>query len=305
MINTLFHPGERAAQAFAGVATPHPAIRDYMPEQHRAFFGMLGFLPIGTIDAKGAPVASILTGRPGFVSSPDPNTLRLGAHADPADPVAGLLVPGAPVGVLGIDLATRRRNRANGILQTVSPEAMTIDVTQSFGNCPQYIQTRFWHDADAAPGPVEVVRGLDDAARAIVDTADTFFIASASGTGAGAMGGVDISHRGGRPGFVGIEGDGLIVPDFHGNGFFNTLGNLLLDPRAALLFVDWSTGSLLHLTGTVEVLWGETRGFAGAERLWRVSVEAGWRRQRALPMQWSFGQYAPQLARTGTWAGLS
>jgi predicted pyridoxine 5'-phosphate oxidase superfamily flavin-nucleotide-binding protein len=302
MNDTLFHPGERAAQALAGVASANAAIRSWMPDQHRAFFGLLPFLPIATIDPRGAPAASILTGAPGFISSPDPNTLRMAAHADAADPIARFLVPGAPVGMLGIDLATRRRNRANGVLQAVTPVALTVGVTQSFGNCPQYIQTRFWQDANAAPGLVEVLQGLDGAGRTMIATADTFFVASASGRGAGAMGGVDISHRGGRPGFVAVDGDTLTIPDFHGNGYFNTLGNLLLDPRAALLFVDWSTGSLLHLSGQVEILWGETRDFPGAERLWRVSVDRGWRRRGALPMRWSFGQFAPQLTRTGTWA---
>ena len=125
-------------------------------------FRVLAFLPIGTVDATGAPVATILSGAPGFISSPDPNTLQIAARADPADPAAELLVPGAPVGVLGIDLATRRRNRANGVVRLLSPEAMTVGVTQSFGNCPQYIQTRFWHDAGAAPGPVQKLQRLDE-----------------------------------------------------------------------------------------------------------------------------------------------
>jgi predicted pyridoxine 5'-phosphate oxidase superfamily flavin-nucleotide-binding protein len=304
MNDMMFHPGERAAQAFAGAVSPNAAIRDWMPDQHRAFFGLLPYLPIATVDRQGAPAATILTGAPGFISSPDPNTLRIAGHPDVADPIVRLLVRGAPVGVLGIDLATRRRNRANGVVRLVTPEAMTIAVAQSFGNCPQYIQTRFWHDADSAPGPVEALHGLDEEAQATIGTADTFFVASASasGGGAGAMGGVDISHRGGRPGFVAVDGDTLTIPDFHGNGYFNTLGNLLLDPRVALLFVDWSTGSLMHLTGRVEILWGETRDFPGAERLWLVSVDGGWRRRGGLPMRWSFGQFAPQLARTGTWA---
>ena len=55
MTQTLFHPGERAAQAFAGVASPNAAIRDWMPDQHRAFFGLLPFLPIATVDQQGAP----------------------------------------------------------------------------------------------------------------------------------------------------------------------------------------------------------------------------------------------------------
>ena len=294
MPQTLFHSGERAAQAFAGVASVNPAIRNYMPDQHRAFFSLLPLLPMATLDRQGAPVATILTGSPGFVSSPDRNTLRIAVHFDRSDPAAGYMVQDAPVGILGIDLATRRRNRANGTLWSVSPEAMVVSVEQSFGNCPRYIQTRFWQEHTVEPGPVEPLVGLDVAARATIAAADTFFVASSSGSRAGFMGGVDISHRGGRPGFIAVDGDTLTIPDFHGNGYFNTLGNLLLDPRAALLFVDWADGSLLHLSGRVDILWDEAREFAGAERLWRLSVTSGWRRQAALPLSWSSGDFASQ-----------
>jgi predicted pyridoxine 5'-phosphate oxidase superfamily flavin-nucleotide-binding protein len=298
----MFHPGERAAQALAGVASPYAAIRSWMPDQHRAFFGLLSFLPMATIDNKGAPVATILTGAPGFISSPDPSTLRISARFEPDDPAAPFFTPGAPVGVLGIDLSTRRRNRANGTLRSIGADALTVAVAQSFGNCPQYIQTRFWHESIKAPGAVERLAGLDAAARATIVAADTFFVASSSGGGAGATGGVDISHRGGRPGFIEVAGNSLTIPDFHGNGYFNTLGNLLLNPRASLLFVDWLTGSMLHVTGKVDILWNETREFAGAERLWRLSVDSAWRRPGALNLRWSFGDFARQIERTGTWA---
>ncbi|MEA2741289.1 MAG: uncharacterized protein QOH05_4596 [Acetobacteraceae bacterium] len=301
MNETQFHPGEHAAQALAGVASPNAAIRDWMPDQHRAFFGLLPFLPIGTADAGGAPVASILSGPPGFITSPDANTLHIAATLDPEDPAAAFLLPGAPIGLLGIDLATRRRNRANGTLRSVAPEGLTVAVTQSFGNCPQYIQTRSWRDARRAPGPVDRLGSLDPAASGLIGAADTFFVASSSGHGAGAMGGIDISHRGGRPGFVAIDGDTLTIPDFHGNRYFNTLGNLLLDRRAALLFVDWANGTLLHLQGKAEILWDQDGGFAGAERLWRITVTDGWRRVGAIPLRWTFQDYAPQLGRTGTW----
>jgi predicted pyridoxine 5'-phosphate oxidase superfamily flavin-nucleotide-binding protein len=302
MNQTLFHQGEKAAQALAGVATPNAAIRDWMPDQHRAFFGLLPFLPIATVDADGAPVATILTGAPGFIASPDPNTLRIAASPDPADPAAPFFVPGAPVGILGLDLATRRRNRANGSLHAVGPGGMTVAVWQSFGNCPQYIQTRMAHASTAMPVPAEILTGVDAAAAAMIAASDTFFVATNSGNGAGPMGGVDISHRGGRPGFAAVEGNTLTIPDFHGNNYFNTLGNLLLDPRAALLFVDWTSGTLLHLQGQAEILWNDTQGFAGAERLWRISVTSGWRRPGALPLRWSFDAFAPQTLRTGTWA---
>jgi predicted pyridoxine 5'-phosphate oxidase superfamily flavin-nucleotide-binding protein len=306
MTYTLFHTGEIAAQTRAGVASPNAAIRDWMPDQHRTFFGLLPFLPVATAGAGGNPVATILTGPAGFIASPDPTTLHIAARPDPEDPTAPFLVPGAPVGLLGIDLATRRRNRANGTLRSAGPDGLTVSVVQSFGNCPQYIQTRIWHartwhDSAAAPGPVERLAGLDPAARALIANADTFFVASTSGGAAGESGGMDISHRGGRPGFVAVAGDTLTIPDFHGNHYFNTLGNLLLDRRAALLFVDWTDGTLVHLQGEVEILWDQDGGFAGAERLWRISVTNGWRRRGAVPLRWSFQNYAPQLQRTGVW----
>jgi predicted pyridoxine 5'-phosphate oxidase superfamily flavin-nucleotide-binding protein len=305
MRDTLFHSGERSAQALAGVESPYAAIRDWMPDQHRAFFRLLPFLPIATVDRQGAPVATILTGSPGFITSPDRNTLWIGTRPDPGDPAARFLVPGAPIGMVGIDLATRRRNRANGVLRMVDPDGMTVSISQSFGNCPQYIQTRFWRDGPAAAGgPVESLDGLDSAARGMIGAADTFFVASSSGSGTREMGGVDVSHRGGRPGFVGVDADTLLIPDFRGNHYFNTLGNLLLDPRAALLFVDWASGTLLHISGRVDIIWSDTQAFAGAERLWRVTVTGGWRRPGALPLRWSFGDFAPQTLRTGKWTGL-
>lgn len=302
MTQALFHPGERAAQALAGVASPNAAIRDYMPDQHRAFFGLLPFLPIATTGADGAPLATILTGPPGFITSPDSNTLHIATRPDGDDPTTPSLRPGAQVGLLGIDLATRRRNRANGVLRSVGPDGLTISVTQSFGNCPQYIQNRIWQNGSVTTWPLEYLTGLDPASRRLIAQADTFFIASNSGAGAGAMGGVDISHRGGRPGFIATDGGTLTIPDFHGNRYFNTLGNLLLDPRAALLFVDWADGTLLHLQGDAEILWDQDGGLAGAERLLRISVTGGWRRQGAIPLRWAFQTYAPQLSRTGTWS---
>lgn len=233
-------------------------------------------------------MATLLAGAPGFVSSPDPRTLGIAAAPDGSEPMAHALVPGAPAGLLGIDLATRRRNRANGTVASADAAGFVLAVQQSFGNCPKYIHVREVRGAPAAPGPIEAVAALDGAARALVARANTFFVASGARTGERA-GGVDVSHRGGPPGFVSVEGDVLAVPDYPGNRYFNTLGNLVSEPRAALLFVDFERGDLLHLQGTVEVVWEgpEVRALPGAERLWRLRVERGWRRRGALPLRWS------------------
>lgn len=286
----------------AGVASPNAAIRNWMTDQHRTFFRLLPFLPVATSDADGAPVATILTGHPGFITSPDPMTLHIANQLDPGDPVTRHLIAGAPVGILGIDLATRRRNRLNGTLRSVGPDGLTVSVKQSFGNCPQYIQTRAWQEAAVIPGPVEQLSGLDAAARKLIANSDTFFVASSSGVMSAAQAGeMDISHRGGRPGFVAINDTNLTIPDFHGNNYFNTLGNFMLNPQAALLFIDWVDGTLLHLQGRADVRWDATEAFKGAERLWRFRVTHGWRRPHVLPMRWMFQEYARQTLQTGSW----
>lgn len=284
-----FHDGERAAQAFAGVSSHGAGIRAFMPDQHRDFFAGLPWLFAGLVDPQGWPLATVLTGEPGFVSSPTATGLAVQALPVADDPASAALRLGAPIGLLGIEFETRRRNRANGMVTARDAGRFAVSVSQSFGNCAKYIQTRHRLGAQPGdPGAIERLAGLDDAARTMITQADTFFIASAAPADLQA-GGLDMSHRGGGPGFVRLEGDTLTVPDFSGNRYFNTLGNLLLQPRAALLFVDFTTGTTLQLQGTTEIVWSgeELPLLDGAEHLWRFHVERGWRRHNALPMRWS------------------
>ena len=296
-----FHADEQAAQALAGYRMGRAPIRPLLPEQHREFFGLLPYLFIATPDAQGWPMASVLTGAPGFIASPDPMTLRIDALPREGDPAAPGFAAGSDIGLLGIDLSTRRRNRANGRIVTRG-EGLTVHIAQSFGNCPQYIQTRKVVGRDRKAGPVETLAGLDEAARDLIESAETFFVASRGRAALGAEGGFDISHRGGRPGFVGVHGDTLVIPDFRGNRFFNTLGNLLGDPRAGLLFVNFGTGDVLQLQGTVTIDWhpGEI-GPEGTERLWRIRVARAWRTRSAFPYLTIFGDYAPTTLLTGIW----
>jgi hypothetical protein len=73
-----------------------------------------------------------------------------------------------------------------------------------------------------------------------------------------------------------------MVPDFKGNGYFNTLGNLLVQPRAGLLFPCFETGEALRFAGVVDILWegAEISSRPGAERLWRFTPCRGWRLRR-------------------------
>ena len=97
----------------------------------------------------------------------------------------------------------------------------------------------------------------------------------------------------------------MTIPDFRGNRYFNTLGNLNVEPRASLLFVNFETGDLLQLQGIAEIDWNGAmaREFRGAERLWRFHVARGWRRKAASPLRWSFVEYARTTLGTGHWQG--
>lgn len=301
----VFHPDELAAQALAGLGSSGAGIRPFMPDQHRDFFRLLPYLFVATADGRGWPMASAVTGPVGFVHSPGPAILRIDALPPESDPAAANFRDGGPIGLLGLDLSTRRRNRANGRIASIDGRGLTVAVEQSFGNCAQYIQARRATPRPTPPDrPAEPLAGLDGAARCLIGAADTFFVASRSRAGIDQAGGLDVSHRGGRPGFVGIEGDALVVPDFRGNRFFNTLGNLLGDPRAGLLFIDFASGDLLQLQGRVTIDWhgAEAVRVAGAQRGWRLAVEHGWRRRAAFAFDWAFEGYAPTTLATGTWS---
>lgn len=307
MERSPWHAGEQQLQAHVGVAERMEAfgrkvIRNWMPDQHREFYRQLPFMLLGAVDAQGRPWASVLEGEPGFADSPDPEHLHFASRPAADDPAQ--LRDGEPIGLLGIELHTRRRNRLNGHVANLTADGFELSVDQAFGNCPQYIQLRQFQRVpltDPKTRPAQHLNSLDEAARALIASADTFFVASY--VDVDGQRSVDVSHRGGQPGFVRIEGNRLTIPDFAGNLHFNTLGNLLLNPKAGLLFIDFSTGDLLHLSGRTEILLEDPQieAFQGAERLWTFEVEQVVRRPAALALRWRFDGMSPTSLLTGNW----
>ncbi|MCS4061780.1 pyridoxamine 5'-phosphate oxidase family protein [Pseudomonas putida] len=303
-----WHAGEKALQEKVGVAERMEAfgqkvIRDYMPDQHRSFYHQLPFMVAASVDALGRPWATLLEGPEGFVSSPDPRVLTIDTTLPADDPATPGLVAGQAVGLLGIELHSRRRNRINGQIRQAAEGQLQVTVEQSFGNCPQYIQLRdYTRVAEPAQARIDATT-LDGTTVSMIQAADTFFVASHVEQGDGQRA-VDVSHRGGRPGFVKVEGNRLIIPDYAGNLHFNTLGNLLVNPRAGLLFIDFSNGNVLQLCGRAEVLLDSPAipDFEGAERLWTLEVEQVVWRPAAVSLRWAFKEYAPTSLMTGTWA---
>ena len=267
---TPFHRGESEVQERLGVRDQiepwaRQVIRRYLPEQHRAFYAQLPFLVVAARDRENRPWVSLLAGDPGFATSANNTTMSISSSLPHGDALEDQLAPGCDIGMLGIELATRRRNRVNGTVSQVAPNQLHIDVTQSFGNCPQHILPREVYRTPQPATAAEVIRThqLNDSAIEIVQAADTLFIGSGHREqGESEAFGMDASHRGGPVGFVTVEGrNRLRIPDFAGNNHFNTLGNLLLNPAVGLLFIDFERGALLQITGRASIDWSpDTHG---------------------------------------------
>lgn len=307
-----FHSGEVRLQQSLGVAESmeqfgRRVIRDFMPEQHREFYAQLPFVVAGTVDRSGNAWVTLLCGHPGFIRSPDPKTLAIAGPFDPQDPATTNLGEPAALGLLGIELHTRRRNRMNGTILRHGGDGFIVGVEHAFGNCPQYIQLRDYslvRNPASFGNPAMRASALDERARRMIERADTFFVSSYVDDESGRH--VDASHRGGKPGFVRINADGsLTIPDFAGNLHFNTLGNFLLNPKAGLVFPDFETGDMLHLSGDAGVILesGEIGAFQGAERLWTFRPHTVVLRPGALPLRWKFQPdgWSPNIEMTGDW----
>jgi predicted pyridoxine 5'-phosphate oxidase superfamily flavin-nucleotide-binding protein len=275
----VFHAGERLVQTRAGVAERSAqrgsrVIRNHMPDEHRSFFATLRYVFAATLDDAGYPQANLLTGAPGMMTSPDSQHLILGGFAT-ALPMARLRA-GDAMALLGLDFETARRNRANGTVVTAENGRLALRIHQSFGNCSQYVHRRVPEQGRSATPATDF--------RAVVTHAETFFIASRSADiDAEMRGGLDVSHRGGMPGFVRWLNDHtLAFDDYSGNNFFNTLGNIVDDPRASMMFVDFSSGKTWRASGHAQLIWGAAANPAqppqtGARqvRFTIVSVTAG------------------------------
>jgi len=237
-------------------------------------------------------------GNPGRPCSP----VRPGSYLRPipGDPL--VLAVGRHLGLLGIEPHTRRRNRMNGVVESISATGFSVRVQQSFGNCPKYIQARKPEFVPRVGGVVSRSPVLDaDAVRAL-RSADTFFIASAypAGESDARAHGIDVSHRGGNPGFIRVEDGVLRIPDYVGNNFFNTLGNLAINPRAGVLVVDFASGDLLFFAATAEILWSgvEVDAVPKAKRLLVMKVTEMVRLAGSLGLKWGEVEVSPFLSGT-------
>ena len=311
----VFHAGERSLHEKLDISERlHELglrmIRDHMPDQHREFFASLSSVHIGALDSSGHPWAIMRIGWPGFMESADDKTLSISSSPLIGEPADLNLSVGAKVSVVGIEFETQRRNRLNATIDAVEGDTLSLHVDQSYGNCPKYIQIRTRASGEATQStPPKTATVLSEADKAQITRADTLLIASrAAQLGDDPRAGVDINHRGGMPGFISVLDDKTIqFPDYKGNNFYNTFGNIVTDNRVGIQFVDFETGTLLNLKGTAALIEDINNGeLPLMGRGLRISIDTVTRAEGGLPYRYKFEQYSDRNPATNaTEAGLA
>lgn len=267
---TPFHEGELQLQERFGVrelvnSYAPKVIRPFMPDQHREFYESLPFLVVAARDTQGRMWSTLLTSTASdFVTSDDPSSLTIQGGTVPGDALEHSLTSGIDLGVLGIEFATKRRNRVNGRIVDSSHDVLQFQVDQSFGNCSQYIRPRKWwyssqNTGENGPSTVKRVAVVkDELTKSQMETvrqSDTLFLATGyRGEGEDVRYGNDASHRGGAPGWIDVRNNKTIfLPDYAGNNHYNTFGNLVMDNRMGVTIPQFETGGMLQLTGIAKL----------------------------------------------------
>lgn len=253
-----FHDGARLIQEWAGerdrAVLNGRTITPTVPAAAHGFVRQQPHCIAGWQRPDGAVWATVIAAAPGFASvGDDGRSITLAPETSPRTgwPGGGHPEGGDHLGLLFLEFSTRRRLRIHGRVAELNPVAMRVDVDAAFANCPKYIQRRTARPPQPPSAVTSLARSgvtLTDDLRGWIRDADTLFVASARQDGH-----ADVSHRGGAPGFVVLDNATLRIPDYSGNSMFLTLGNLHVQPRAGLTFIDFDRRRQLALTGTASL----------------------------------------------------
>ena len=272
-----FHEGKIAVQSQIGVREEAESIshfiKNFMEPKAQEFVIPRRFAIASTIDKQGRSWASLLTGKSNFIEVLSETEIAITPYSTAVDLLSENLAQNPHLGLLTIDFAKRRRLRLNGIATLQSTGKINLQTQEVCFNCPKYITKRYFESTikERTISERSISHTLNRHQQDWISQADTFFIASSHPEK-----GADASHRGGKLGFIRIIAPNqLIFPDYKGNNLFQTFGNLTVDSYAGLLFIDFSHGHTLQLTGTAEILWQTEllTEFVDAKRLVKFEIE--------------------------------
>jgi len=298
-----FHEGELSVQTKLGVSdiarSNGTVISNRIPGAALNFISQQSMVILGSTDINSRIWTSAIFGATGFIEALDAETVRINfsdSSISITDPFWSNIQSNSQLGMIVIELGSRRRLRINGHIEKISENIYHINIDQAYPNCPQYIQRRHILRAkkDNLENNTPDICGcsLNKNQNNIIKNADTFFVSSAHPDN-----GNDVSHRGGKPGFVQvINNNQLRIPDYPGNSMFNTLGNFEINSSAGLVFIDFKNKKTLQLTGKAKILWHientdiET---AGTLRYWQFDIES-WRESNiSFNIEWEYLDASP------------
>lgn len=239
--------GEIAKQRIPMIKTSiHPRSKPFIEQQVLAF--------VGSEDPNEDIWLSLLVGERGFINIPSLQEIKFDLSkitSNRADVFFTNIETKPTVGLLFHEAARRARYRAWGVVRQEGDQ-LSIDIRMGYPSCPKHIQREdieLPEDSKAVTAEYQKGTTLGKLEKEWIIAAHTFFIATQT-----KKGDIEASHRGGDPGFIEIQENGLLrVPDYLGNSMFSTLGNIYENPKAALLFVDYKKGETLQITGNAEL----------------------------------------------------
>ena len=311
-MTTVFHQGELLIQAESGVdqrihKMGNKLIRDHIIDQHKEFFEHLSYVFIALHDEYGRPWVSVVQGDSGFIDSPDQKTLNISGEVIAKEALCLQTHNDMPIGIVGLDLSNRRRNRLNGNLNAGSrDDFLSISVAHSFGNCPKYIQVRDFISSfrqgisEQQQGVQQHFCEFSEHDINLITQADTLFIASSEKPG----GDLDVNHRGGKPNFVHVENNKQFwFNDYPGNNYFQTFGNIHIHSNIGLMFIDFDSGDLLLMSGKAHLEKAQNvddQQDGNSQFIARrcyFALDRGLRVKQAIKGTWSSAELSPFLGK--------
>jgi hypothetical protein len=211
-------------------------------ERTLTFYAAADLVVIATPDAMGVLRFVAVSGAPPLLTPFGQRDLVLPKGAPMAD--------GAPVGAIAIDLAQRRRARANGRIEQRGALAV-LEADEELVNCRKYIAPSVALEEGPHWGPAgrEAVAASDAGLLRALAGLETAFLATLSPARQ-----PDVSHKGGPRGFMTYDASArqLSWPELIGNGMFKSAGNVRATGVASVLALDLASGDAYELSGRAE-----------------------------------------------------
>ncbi|RMZ87827.1 hypothetical protein DV736_g4947, partial [Chaetothyriales sp. CBS 134916] len=284
-----WHEGENRIHELTGIRRDGNPNAPFLTPRAANMVQRYSLLALGTLDEDDNIWCTVWGGQPPFMKPLAQSILAISTRVDAShDPVVQALFkgkdegeviktsdPGPMIGGLSIHLEVRGRVKLYGRMiagalsasdgQGEAPNhgksgevQLVVRIDQSLGNCPKYLNKKFISSHEPSSKLSSTATHLTAEAIGVIRQADLFFVASAH-----AHEDMDCNHRGGPPGFIrvyqpqdSLAPTQIVWPEYSGNNLYQTLGNLIVTPKAGIVVPNFDTGDVLYLTGEAQVLVG-------------------------------------------------